>query len=480
MQSDGGELCIAWHPDGKSLAVAGGDRIIRIWDVTTRKQIARLEGHKAGGIGCAFNHAGDLLASGGWDATLRLWDPRTGQQLFQTQSWTDPRFSPDDRLLACGGGGNKLWLWEVAAALCYRTLGRDPVLGKGGYFTSAIHPDGRILAVGMKNEADLWDLGTGNHLAVIPLAPGISHVLFEPSGALLTNGRDGLRRWPVRADPDSVERLRIGPPQTLLVPGSDCHVACSRDGRVIAIAQYEGGLVLHADRPDQPVRLGPHDDARYIAVSPDGRWVATGSHTGTGVKVWDAPSGKLEKELPQKMARGSASAPTANGWRPPAGGCRLWAVGSGSRERQDRRRPAVWIFPRRQVAGGGNGLRGGAAGRSGHGPGIRPAGRPRPGPRLSAMSFTPDGTQLVATSNDSHSVHVWDLRAIRKQLAQHGAGLGPAGLPAAEARSPAAAPGSGGPRRIEAVRGGPTRDVAAGHRPPSPRAGGESERRPGV
>jgi tetratricopeptide (TPR) repeat protein len=36
------------------------------------------------------------------------------------------------------------------------------------------------------------------------------------------------------------------------------------------------------------------------------------------------------------------------------------------------------------------------------------------------MSFTPDGSQLVTTSNDSYSVHVWDLRAIRTQLAKMG------------------------------------------------------------
>ena len=33
------------------------------------------------------------------------------------------------------------------------------------------------------------------------------------------------------------------------------------------------------------------------------------------------------------------------------------------------------------------------------------------------MSFSPDGTQLVTTNSDSLSIHVWDLRAIRKQLA---------------------------------------------------------------
>src|SRR4029453_11657579 len=68
---------LAWHPDGKTLAVDGGNRIVHIWDVAARKNIARLEGHKGGGIRFVYNHAGDLLASACWDGILRLWDPRT-------------------------------------------------------------------------------------------------------------------------------------------------------------------------------------------------------------------------------------------------------------------------------------------------------------------------------------------------------------------------------------------------------------------
>src|SRR5262249_16243627 len=150
-------------------------------------QIARLEGHKNAGIGCAFNHSGDLLASGDWDGTLRLWDPRAGRQLFQTQSSSAHlRFGPDDRLLTSGHRA-PLRLLEVANPCGCRDLARNPVHHERVYFSCAVHRDGRLLAVGMPNEANLWDLDTGNHLASLPLGPGISVVLFEPSGALLTN-----------------------------------------------------------------------------------------------------------------------------------------------------------------------------------------------------------------------------------------------------------------------------------------------------
>jgi hypothetical protein len=35
-------------------------------------------------------------------------------------------------------------------------------------------------------------------------------------------------------------------------------------------------------------------------------------------------------------------------------------------------------------------------------------------------TFTPDGSRLILTSQDSLAAHVWDLRAIREQLAEMG------------------------------------------------------------
>src|SRR5205823_2602866 len=135
---------------------------IYLMDLPSRKQTLVLEGPRNGGNFLAYSHAGDLLASTGWDGTLRLWDPRTGKQLFSTPRWAGSlQFSADDRLLAANINGNMVGLWEVAPGREYRTLVRDPALGKGNYYTSAIHQDGRLLAVGMGDGTDLWDLTTG-------------------------------------------------------------------------------------------------------------------------------------------------------------------------------------------------------------------------------------------------------------------------------------------------------------------------------
>jgi WD40 repeat protein len=406
---------LAWSPDGKTLAVAAGDRA-HIWDVARRIDVVRLEGHRNGGIEFAFNHAGDLLASSCWDGLLRLWDPRTGQLLFTTQtSARGLRFSQDDRVLAAGGGGAKPMMWEIAPARVYRTLARDPALGRGYYHYSAIHPKGRLLAVGTGEGTDLWDLADGRHLASISLARGNFHLLFDPSGALLTNGPDGLRRWPVQADPAAAELLRIGPPQVVPIPPSDCFIAQSQDGRVLASAQFDGGLVVHRDRPGPPIRLRPHGDVRYIAVSPDGRLVATGSHWGTKVKVWQAEDGQLKKDLPVEAGSWVGFSPDGQWLATTGDDLRLWTVADW------RQGPEIGggdfaFSPDSKVLAVETGY--GSVRLVDPSSGREYARLEDPNQARATPSFSPDGSRLILTGIEGHAVRVWDLRALREELAK--------------------------------------------------------------
>jgi len=408
----------AWHPDGKTLAAACDDSRIYLWDVASGKQTHVLEGCRGTGITISFNHAGDLLASGGWDGVLRLWDPRMGQQLFNTPASTSAGFSLDDRLLAHDIRDGKLGLWEIAAGGEYRTLVRAAAAGRGYYQYPTIRSDGRLLAVGMGEGVGLWDPHSGKELAYIE-SPGTNFVLFEPSGALLTNGSAGLLRWPVQADAASPGLLRLGTPHRLSVPGPICHVASSGDGRVIAVSQFQGGRVLHADRPDQPVPIGPHDDARYIAVSHDGRWVATGSHTGTGVKIWDSRGGELVKEILVDSGSRVGFSPEGKSLVTTGGGLRLWAVGSWREGPQIGGGAAFAFSPDGTLLAVETGR--GAVRLVDPDTGWEFARLENPNQdRAFYLSFGADGTQLVSTEGGNHSFHVWDLRAIRKQLATMG------------------------------------------------------------
>jgi hypothetical protein len=73
---------VAFGPGGRTLASAGGDTKVRLWDVRTHKQLGRpLTGHSGPINGLAFSPDGRMLASAGGDTKVRLWDVRTHKQL---------------------------------------------------------------------------------------------------------------------------------------------------------------------------------------------------------------------------------------------------------------------------------------------------------------------------------------------------------------------------------------------------------------
>jgi eukaryotic-like serine/threonine-protein kinase len=407
-----------WRPDGKVLAADGGDGIIYLWDVATGKQTAKLQGTRNGGLNFTFNHTGDLLASAGWEGILRIWDSHSGKELFHTPAtMTNLHFSPDDRFLAGEFNSSKLRIWHIEPGREYRTLARVPITTSGS-FIHALSPDGRLFAVGTVEGFGLWDLASGKELRSIPM-PVPTLVQFEPSGNLLTDGVNGLYRWRMRAAGDV---LQIGPPQRVPLAGSSHVPALSSDGRVIASARGWGALVLHADHPGPPVTLAADSDVRQIAISPDGRWVATNSHGGSpDVKVWDAKTGKLVKRLVAGEGQQVAFSPDGRWLAASGDGVRVWEAASWNewpRFEGVPRAPVVFSPDSKILAF-----------ETGEGavrlidPKTRKEWARLVNPdqeRAGLITFTPDGAQLVITTGDGPSIDVWDLRAIRGQLAAMG------------------------------------------------------------
>ena len=73
---------MASEPDGKLLAIAGGDGTARLWDPATRQPAGVLPVETGPGShvnGVAFSPDGKLLASANGDATVGLWNPVTRQ-----------------------------------------------------------------------------------------------------------------------------------------------------------------------------------------------------------------------------------------------------------------------------------------------------------------------------------------------------------------------------------------------------------------
>jgi serine/threonine protein kinase/WD40 repeat protein len=416
---------LAWNPRRPDiLAVACEDSQIHLWNVATGRHIRVLQHQTTGGLVIAFHPNGESLASRGWNGILRLWDTRTGRQILnQSSTWGSTlAFDASGRWLALDAMPDKARLLEVADASECHALVREPFQDDARHGAVATDPTGRRFATSdWTGDVSLWDLATGATLARVPLQMDEHHVLFDPSGALLTS-RIALFLWPIHERAEGA--ASIGPPKQLYSWETRDGFALTPDGRTLAAAMYGmGGLVLDPRDPTRLRWLRPHDDVRFIAVSPDGRWVVTGSFAGEGMKLWEAASGRLVHNFPGVPKPGK----TPRSFSPDGRWLLVYDEGWVLYDTTTWK-PKVRLFlgpshdlvfapDGRTIAYGDDRAVGWTLAELPTGRALARFRDPEQS-RINRLAFTPDGTRVVASLLESPYVRVWDLPSIRRRLAE--------------------------------------------------------------
>jgi RNA polymerase sigma factor (sigma-70 family) len=165
---------VRFSPDGQTAAVAVGGAVYLV-DVATGQELLKLPGH--GGPAClAFSPDGRTLAWGGWDKKVRLWEVATGQELLCVEGLdfvNAVAIAPDGRTVAVATG----WANAEVCVLDARTgQALLRLRGHASYAGAlAFAPDGRTLASGQRDTTALvWDLAPGLRRLGAP-APLLSH-----------------------------------------------------------------------------------------------------------------------------------------------------------------------------------------------------------------------------------------------------------------------------------------------------------------
>jgi WD40 repeat protein/serine/threonine protein kinase len=284
-----------FSPDGRFVLTTYSKS--RLWDAASGKEHLVLQGHEQSILWAEFSRDGQKIITASRDTTARIWDAESGKQLHvlkahATNAVLTACFSPDgSRALTVAtihtsdgryARGPLCRLWDVETGKEAAGLDAPSAHSYSNYSSAQFSADSsRILTydyhTAFEKEPNwhFWDAKTGKHLGRAKSQRPYTSAAFTNDGKHVAFFGHGLDWW--NAKTMELER-------TESVRGH--HALFSPDNQRLATIG-ETGVHIWAISGEAERRLGHWSQFPFLALSQDGRSLATRTSDPKEVAVWD-------------------------------------------------------------------------------------------------------------------------------------------------------------------------------------------------
>jgi len=150
---------IALSPNGMTLASGSRDGTMKLWDIETKKAIAKWTGHTDWVNSVCWSADGKRVASGSDDGTMQMWNVENGEtDLGPIKTGHEEvhavAYSPDISKIATGGSyENAIKIWDARTGELLSTLGQDDTV-----WSLAWTSDQKKLIAGIQNGSIMLEI----------------------------------------------------------------------------------------------------------------------------------------------------------------------------------------------------------------------------------------------------------------------------------------------------------------------------------